>query len=259
MTRIPARTIVITGASSGIGSALALRYAGESGLLALMGRDERRLQAVAEACRNRGKAVRTALIDVRDRAAMGHWLAEFDRASPVDLVIANAGVMAGTPPGGAIEAADAGYAAIETNVLGVLNTIQPLLPHMMERRRGQIAIIGSLAGFIGLPDCPSYSASKSAVLSYGQSLRALLAPYGIGVSVVCPGYVATPMLLRESGRKPFAMPAERAAELIAGGLQRNRAVISFPFLLSIGSRLHGLMPDRIRRRLSASSRFTVSD
>jgi short-subunit dehydrogenase len=253
------RTIVITGASSGIGKALALRYAAPGVVLALLGRDERRLRAVAEACRNRGKSVQTGLIDVRDRPAMGHWLAELDRANPVDLVIANAGVMAGTPPGGEIEAADAAYAAIETNVLGVLNTIQPLLPQMMERRRGQIAIIGSLAGFIGLPDCPSYSASKAAVLSYGQSLRALLAPYGIGVSVVCPGYITTPMMLRESGRKPFAMSAERAAELIAAGLQRNRAVISFPFLLSLGSRLHGLMPDRIRRRLSASSRFTVSD
>lgn len=259
MVRIQARTILVTGASSGIGKALALHYAGEGIGLALMGRDARRLELVVDDCRRRGSTVHPALIDVRDRAAMARWLIEFDRVNPVDLLVANAGVMAGTPPGGEVERPDAAYAAVETNLLGVLNTIQPLLPLMMQRRHGQIALIGSLAGFVPLPDCPSYSASKAAVLSYGQSLRALLAPYGIGVSVACPGYVTTPMMLRESGRKPFAMSAERAAALIAAGLRRNRAVISFPFLLSIGSRLHGLMPDRIRRRLSDNSRFTVSD
>jgi len=254
-----ARTIVISGASSGIGKALALRYAGEGGMLVLLGRDQARLEAVADECRRRGAAVETGLIDVRNREEMLRFLGELDRARPVDLVIANAGAMAGTPPNGDIEPADAAYAAVETNVLGVLNTLQPLLAPMMSRRRGQIAIIGSLAGFIPLPDCPSYSASKSAVWTYGLSLRALLAPYGIGVSVVCPGYVTTPMMLRESGHKPFEMPPERAAETIVAGLRRNRAVISFPFLYALATRLHGLLPDRLRRRLSAASRFTVAD
>jgi short-subunit dehydrogenase len=254
-----ARTIVITGASSGIGKALALHYAGEGGTLALMGRDEGRLQAVAEQCRGRGATVQSGLIDVRDRAAMFRWLDELDRASPVDLVVANAGMMAGTPPGGEIEPAEAGYAAIETNLLGVLNTIQPLLAPMMARRAGQIAIVGSLAGFLPLPDSPSYSASKSAALSYGLSLRALLAPYGIGVSVVCPGYVTTPMMLRETGRKPFVMAPERAAEAVVIGLRRNRPVIAFPFLFALATRLHGVLPDRLRRRLLAATRFTVLD
>jgi short-subunit dehydrogenase len=254
-----ARTIVITGASSGIGKALALHYARERGALALLGRDEERLQAVAEECRKLGAGVRTALLDVRDRPGMARWLDELDRANQVDLVIANAGLMAGTPPSGEIEPADAGHAVIDTNVLGVLNTVQPLLSPMMARRRGQIAIIGSIAGFIPLPDCPSYSASKSAVLAYGLSLRALVGPHGIGVSVVCPGYVSTPMMSRESGRKPFVMPPERAAELIAAGLVRNRAVIAFPFFYALATRLHGLLPDRIRRLLLARSRFTVAD
>jgi short-subunit dehydrogenase len=251
-------TIVITGASSGIGKALALRYAQEAGVLALIGRDEDRLQAVADECAGRGASVRTGLLDVRNRAAMKRWLGDLDRSTPVDLVIANAGVMAGTPPGGEVEVADDGYAAIETNVLGVLNTIQPLLPAMMSRRRGQIAIVSSVAAFVPLPDCPSYCAGKSAVLSYGLSLRSLLSPYGIRVSVVCPGYVMTPMMVRESGRKPCEMSPGKAADRIVAGLLRNRPIIAFPFFFALATRLHGLLPDRLRRLLSSRSRFTVS-
>ena len=253
------RAIVITGASSGIGKALAIRYATGNAILALIGRDQVRLQAVADECCSLGASVRVGLLDVRDRLAMMRWLGDLDRSNPIDLVFANAGLMAGTPPGGEIEPADAGHAVVETNVLGVLNTIQPLLPSMMVRRRGQIAIVGSLAGFIGLPDCPSYSASKSAVLSYGLSLRALLSPYGIGVSVVCPGHVTTPMTLRESGRKPFEMTPERAVEVIVSGLRRNRSVIAFPFFYAQAARLHGLLPDRLRRWLLGYGRFTVSN
>src|SRR6185312_1344093 len=220
-----ARTVLITGASSGIGKALALRYAADGGTLGLIGRNLDRLEAIAKECRAAGAGVVTAIIDVRDRAEMTKWISAFDRTSPVDLVFANAGVMEGTRPGGAIEPPDLAHALIETNVLGVLNTVQPLLPPMMARGHGQIAIVSSLAGFVPLPDAPSYSASKAAVLRYGLSLRALLAGRGIKVNVICPGYVTTPMMLRESGVKPFEMPPEKAVEIIRRGLARDKATI----------------------------------
>src|SRR5262249_17512933 len=160
------RTVLITGASSGIGKALAFHYAREGSKLVLLGRDQSRLDMVAEECRKLGGSVQVNSLDVRNRAEMSTWIRQVDEATPVDLVIANAGVMAGTPPGGEIEPADAAYFLVETNVLGVLNTIQPLLPAMMSRRKGQIAIISSIAAFIPLPDSPSYCASKSAVLNY---------------------------------------------------------------------------------------------
>ena len=253
------QTILITGASSGIGEALALAYAGAGTTLGLLGRNAERLESVAARCRERGATVRTAAIDVRARGELKAWIEAFDREHPVDLLVANAGVMAGTPPGGDIERADTAAALIETNVGGVLNTVQPLLPPMMARGRGQIAIVGSLAGFIPLPDAPSYSASKSAVLSYGLSLRALLAPRGIRVSVICPGYIETPMTAREIGPHPFKMSAGRAAGKIRRGLQRDRAVIAFPLLLALATRFGSLMPDPLRRGLLSRFRFSVAE
>lgn len=252
-----AKTILITGASSGIGKALAMRFAASGVTLALSGRDQTRLEAVAGECRQRGASVVTHQVDTRDRAAMIAWVESVDRATPVDLVIANAGVMSGTPPHGVLEDADAAHKLIEINVLGVLNTVQPLLAPMMERRRGQIAIMSSLAAYIALPDSPSYCASKSAVLSYGLALRALLADHGVDVSVICPGYVTTPMSSRESSNQPQLMPAEKAANIIVRGLEKNRAVIAFPRRLTALTRLQGLLPDRLRRLLMP--RFTVSD
>jgi short-subunit dehydrogenase len=252
-------TVVITGASSGIGTALALRYACQGATIGLIGRNRERLRNVAAQCQNLGADVRVGEIDIRARADLMHWLEAFDDAMPVDLLIANAGVMEGTPPSEKIEPPDAAYALIQTNVLGALNTVQPLIPRMMARGRGQIAIVSSIAGFIPLPDSPSYCASKAAVLSYGLALRALLDPHGIGVSVICPGYITTPMMLRESGPKPFAMPPGKAADLICRGLAHNRAVIAFPFFFALVTRIGGLLPDRLRRWTMRFFRFTVSD
>ena len=137
------RTVVITGASSGIGKALALRYASGRVTLGLLGRNKDRLGKVADECRRLGAEVHTSSIDVRARSEMEQWLHEFDTNSPVDILIANAGVMAGRAVTAEIESSDASYALMETNVLGVLNSVQPILPRMMARGRGQIGIVSS--------------------------------------------------------------------------------------------------------------------
>jgi short-subunit dehydrogenase len=252
------QTILITGASSGIGRALALHFAREKKHLALLGRDASRIEDVVCECRALGADVQHTLIDVRSRDQLARWIAEVDHKSPIEMVIANAGVMTGTPPGGIIEGPDDAYTTIEINLLGVLNTVQPLIGPMIKRRRGQIAIISSLAAFISLPDSPGYCASKSAILSYGLSLRSLLKPYGLSVSVVCPGYVTTAMTEQECGSKPFEMKPDKAVNFIVRGLMRNQAIIAFPFFLSLATRLHGILPDTIRSWLLMRSRFTVS-
>jgi short-subunit dehydrogenase len=249
---------VITGASSGIGRALALRYAVPGAQLGLIGRNRARLQSVAEECRGRGADIETATIDVCARRTMAEWLGDFDNRFPLDLVIANAGVMEGTRVDAAIEPADAAYELMHINVLGVLNTVQPVLARMMERRHGQIAIMSSLAGLIPLRDAPSYAGSKAGVLAYGLSLRDLLGSHGIRVNVICPGYVATPMTEQEIGKKPFELSAERAADLIRRGLARNKAVIAFPFWYALATRIGALLPDAWRERVTRGSRFRVN-
>jgi short-subunit dehydrogenase len=251
------RSIVITGASSGIGKALAQRFARPGTTLGILGRDEQRLTAVAVECRQRGAQVSTALVDVCARETMSAWLTKFDDASPIDLLVVNAGIMGGSLPNEDIERPEISLAVFDTNVHGVINTIHPIVPRMIARGSGQIAILSSMAGFVPLPDAPSYAASKAAVLSYGLALRSLLYDKGIKVNVVCPGYVSTLMTGQESGWKPFEMAPEQAAELILRGLERDKSIITFPRLLSLVTRIGALLPERIHRWTSKPFRFKV--
>ncbi|MGB4100753.1 MAG: SDR family NAD(P)-dependent oxidoreductase [Alphaproteobacteria bacterium] len=221
------RHIAITGASSGIGAALAELYAAPGITLSLQGRNAARLAAIAAAAQAKGAVVATGLVDVTDRAALEEWLLARDMALPVDLLIANAGISGGTASGG--ESPEQTRRIFATNVDGVFNTIHALLPAMTARRRGQIALMASLAGFRGLPGAPAYSASKATVRIYGEALRGDIAPHGIEVNVICPGYVTTPMTAINQFTMPFLMSAEKAAKIIRDGLTRNKSRIAFPF------------------------------
>jgi len=252
------QNVVITGASSGIGAALAVRYAPGRGVLGLIGRDRERLERVAERCRAHGGGVRTAHIDVRDRLALAAWLEEFDRESPVDIVIANAGVSTGTLQNGKLEDSDAAYAVLQTNVLGMLNTVQPLIPVMLRRRRGRIAIMSSIAALFPLADSSAYCASKAAALSYGLALRGHLYDAGVRVTVICPGYVTSPMTERIKAWKPLEISAEVAADRIVKALEKDRAVVTFPWLLAFAARLGAAIPDGLRRAAIKRFRFYVT-
>ena len=232
--------IVITGASSGLGAALASAYARPGRTLALTGRDAARLDAVAALCRGAGATVRTAILSVTERDRLAEWLLEVDAAAPVDLVVANAGISGGTGRMG--EGAEQVRAILATNVDGVVNTVMPLLPAMRLRRRGQIALMSSLAGFVGMPSAPAYCASKAAVRVWGEALRGELARDGIAVSVICPGFVRTPMTEVNPFPMPFLMDADRAVRIIVGELARNRARIAFPWPTYAAVRLLGLLP-----------------
>lgn len=252
------QTIVITGASSGIGRSLALRYAAKGFRLGLLARDIERLNAVANQCRMLGADVRVAAIDVTARAEMAAWLQDFDRDRPVDILVAGAGVSAGLEPDQSLEDSATSYCLMQTNLLGVLNTVHPLLPAMLERRSGHIVIVSSVAGFVPLPPMPSYSASKSAVLSYGLALRAGLRRQGVRVSVVCPGYVEGPMTDQIRGATPFLVSLADAAEKIDHGIARNRAIIAFPWFFALSLRLLGSLPDILRSRFISVNSFRVS-
>jgi short-subunit dehydrogenase len=247
---VPA-SVLITGASGGIGSALAEAYAGPGLRLILQGRDEKKLDALAARCRSLGADVVTRVLDLRDRSALRAWLARLDAESPIDLLIVNAGVNTSVGPHSTGERWEAIEELLEVNVFAAIATVDALLPGMRARRRGQIALISSLAAYYGLPVTPSYSASKAALKAYGEGIRGWLAPQGVRVSVVMPGFVESKMCREFPGPKPFLWPAARAARVIKLGLGENRARISFPFPLNLGSWLLAVLPPGISERLLA--------
>jgi len=246
--------VLITGASGGLGAALARAYARHGVRLSLCARSEARLEAVASDCRARGAQVGTAVLDVTDIARMQQWISQTDADKPVDLVIANAGRTLNVGPNGEEESWDDTRDLLATNVDSALATVIPLVGTMRRRGHGQIALVSSLAAYRGMAITPAYCASKAAVKAYGESLRGLVAADGVGVSVICPGFVESEMSRRFPGSKPFLVSSERAAAIIQRGLSRNRARISFPFPLNLGTWLLALLPagfaDFILQRMS---------
>ena len=223
-------SILITGASSGIGAALARRYARDGRQLFLGGRDAARLEETAAACRAAGAAVETRVADVTDRQAMAAWVAACERIAPLELAIANAGISAGTG-GAAGETEEQARRIFAVNHDGVLNTLFPAIAAMRQRRRGQVAVMSSLAAFHGFPGAPAYCASKAAVRVWAESLRPELAREGIGVSVICPGFVRSRMTAVNDFPMPFLLHAGKAARIVERGLARSKARIAFPLPL----------------------------
>lgn len=238
------KNILITGASSGIGKALAIKYATHSDVnLFLSGRNLERLEEVKKICQSLKANVFCKIIDVRNEFEMANYIDEIEENNELDLVIANAGISAGTASG--IESTKQIKEIFAINLDGVLNTINPAIAKMKQRKRGQIAIVSSLAGFRGLPSSPAYSASKAAVRVYGEALRGNLNEFGIAVNVICPGYIRTPMTAVNDFRMPFLMNAEKCAEVIVKKLKKNISRISFPFPLFFVVWLTTLLSNKI--------------
>ncbi|CAA6807986.1 MAG: Oxidoreductase, short-chain dehydrogenase/reductase family (EC [uncultured Thiotrichaceae bacterium] len=236
--------VVITGASSGLGAALARQYASDGVALGLIARNVTRLEVVADECRSLGAYVETIRLDVTDQEACASWFNEFDSRYPIDLCIANAAVTNAVIRHQSIEDIKTMHTLLATNVGGVLNTLHAAIPNMQKRQRGQLVIISSLAAFRGLPITPSYCASKSAISAYAEALRANLAGYNVSVSIAYPGFIQSPLSEKFPGNKPFMISADRAASNIISGIAKKRARIIFPYILYVGISALKYMPSR---------------
>lgn len=234
--------IVITGASAGIGFALAQLYAKPEFTLGLIGRNTEKLAKIEAICRQQGANVFVAAIDVTDSAVLKAWLLKFNSEFPVDLLIANAGVTSIMPGNGEAESWEAVSHVLDVNLYGVMNSVYPLIEPMRQRRHGQIAIVSSLAAFRGMPISPAYCASKAAVKAYGEALRGWLGKEGVCVSVICPGFVKSELSDQFPEPKLLMISAEKAARIIQSGLAKNKALISFPFPLDLGMKILAVLP-----------------
>ena len=249
------QAILITGASSGIGAALAQHYARDGVTLVLGGRNAERLAEVVVLCRAKGARCHSTTLDVRDSGSLVDWIATTDAEYPIDLAILNAGLAAtrATSDGG--EDVQEMLAQIETNLGATLIAAQTIAERMVQRRRGHLALVSSLNGLFPVVQAPTYSATKAGILAYATAIRDWLEPAGVRVTTICPGFVRTAIAERYEGPRPLEISAERAASKIATGLARNRRRIDFPQALVASIHLGKLVPNFVRRRILAA--YTV--
>jgi short-subunit dehydrogenase len=238
-------SVLITGASSGIGRALAEALAAPGVKLHLGGRDAARLEEAAEACRAKGATVATRVADVTDAAAMADWIGA---ALPLDLVVANAGISGGSGVGQG-ETAEQARAIFAVNLDGALNTALPAIAAMRAAGRGTVAVVASIAGFLPLPGAPAYGASKAALDHWAVATAPALAREGVRLVSVCPGFVRTAMTARNPYPMPGLMDAERAAHIILRGIGRGHVRVVFPWWMGALARLGGMLPAALLARL----------
>lgn len=234
--------MLITGASAGIGLALARHYARPGAVLGLVARRAQRLEAARQALQATGAAVHAYSADVRDAARMGQVVREFwDAAGGVDIAVANAGISLGDGlrvgnPAPACE-------VIAVNVQGAINTLLPLIPLMLERRSGHLVAVGSVAGFRGLPGKGAYSASKAALKTLLDAWRVQLRGSGVFVTTLCPGYIATELTEGNPYPMPFILPVDDAARQIARAIERRATIYVFPWQMRLAVPLLRVVPD----------------
>ncbi|HEY8039451.1 MAG TPA: SDR family NAD(P)-dependent oxidoreductase [Polyangiaceae bacterium] len=243
-------TLLITGASSGIGRALAFEYARGGARIALCARREAELEAVATEVRSLGGEALCIPLDVREPDAVADAVRRADRElGSLDMVIANAG-RGDARLSTRLTWDDVGP-ILDVNVKGAMATLVAAIPIFVAQQHGHLVGVSSLAGQRGLPTSAAYSASKAALGVFLESLRIDLAPVGIRVTDVQPGFVATPINEGATHPMPFRWPVDKAARVIAHRLERAPAVIAFPWPLVLASRLGRLMPawlyDRVVR------------
>lgn len=242
------KTILITGASSGIGAGLAQVYAKKNRHLYLIGRDAARLEKIAQICHEMSVIVEAKSIDVMDKKAMSTWILSCDDKTPLDLVIANAGVS----NAGETVSYEVNQTIFDINLQGVLNTIHPILPRMQARKSGHIVLMSSLAAYRALARAPAYGATKAAVKAYGEALGAQLEKDNVDVTVVCPGFIKTPLTDKNKFNMPFLMTLGDAVKRIQNGIANKKLLIAFPWPLHLLVWFLSVLPAGLVRRLTKS-------
>lgn len=235
--------VLITGGSSGIGEALAYECAKKGDTLFICGRNEERLNSVAEKCRALGaKAVYPKVLDVSREVETEIWVRESNLIAPIERVFSNAGIGTGE------ETTENVRRTFAVNIGGNLNTVLPMIEILRSRgNKGlrQILITASIAGYGPLSTCPAYSGSKSGMKTWGLALRGMLKKEGIKVSVVCPGFVRSRITDRNTCPMPFFMEADKAAKIILKAADKDVGLIAFPWPMRFATWILSILPFKL--------------
>jgi hypothetical protein len=242
--------VIISGASSGLGRALAHHYAGMGATLGLIARRGALLETLAAEF---SSSASIYAADVRDAPAIRAAAEDFmHRYGCPDIIIANAGISRGT----LIEYAEDSEVfedILATNLVGMVNLFQPFASAMRAARHGSLVGIASVAGYRGLPGSGAYSASKAAAISYLESLRVEMHRSGVSVITICPGYVVTPMTANNPFRMPFILTAEEVAEKIARVVENKTSFAVIPWQMAVVARVLRILPNFVFDRLFADA------
>ena len=251
MAALRGARVWLTGASSGIGAALAEELARAGARVALTARREAALEEIAG--RLGGGSALVAPADVTDRAALGRVVERIENEwGGIDLAVFNAGLY--VPVDGAEIKAEDYESTFAVNYFGVLHGIEAVVPGMLRRGRGRVAAVSSLAGELPLPRSAAYGSSKAALTFLMRTLRFDLRPRGIGVTLIQPGFVKTPMVRQNDFWMPGLMDVREAARVMAEGLARGRDEISFPRRLAIPTKIARRLPHVVWDRLARLTR-----
>ncbi len=246
------KCVIITGASSGIGQALAEHLAARGAKVGLLARRENRLTELVQSITTAGGQAGFAIANVADPASTCAGVRTIEEQfGPCDVLVANAGVYRKTDVHNFDTAA--ANEVITTNVQGVINSIGAVLPGMVQRRRGNIAAVASVAAMLGLPAAGAYSASKAAIVTLMESLRVDLYPLNVKVTTICPGYVDTAMITdHERQTLKNLVPTADAARRITRAIERGRPELWFPWPTWFEARLARMLPFSLYRRVMAN-------
>lgn len=249
------QTVLLTGASSGIGEGIALALAKRRAVLGLVARRRELLEDLAGRCEKVGGRARVFAADVTDAAAIAEAARSFrEEFGKIDFLIANAGIGGNDDKTRSYDP-ESVKKVIDINLLGAVNAVHAVVPGMIERRSGQLVAISSLAGFRGLPKSAAYSASKAGMTAFFESVRLDVADKGIGVTIIQPGFIKTPLTSGRANKMPFLMELDDAIPHFLKAIEKRKKFAAFPWQLATVVRAGKFIPAWLYDRIAGRARY----